>query len=272
MNPLLRSVAVVPLLGLCTALTAQEGGKPTPPAPKTDKVTSQTPPKDQDAAAMAKDPAIKAIDKFISEQKIDKTGAQWKTQLVEPPKQSFDPATDYFLDMQTSVGALRIRLLPSEAPMHVTCGLYLARLGFYDGLSFHRIIPDFMAQGGDPLGSGSGGPGYTIEGEFGSGRKHDKPGLLSTANTGQPKSDGSQFFLTFVKTPWLDNRHTIWGEVVDGMDTVKALEKLGNREGRVANPPKIEKVTVSLAPKAKPADDKAKEGGDKPKEGGDKGK
>ncbi len=260
----------VPFLGLCTLLTAQEGEKPKPQDPV--KVTSQTPPKDQDAKTLANDPAIKAIDKFIDEKNIDKKAEGWKTRLPEPPKVTFDPNADYFFAMKTSEGDVRIRLLPAEAPMHVSAGLFLARLGFYDGLSFHRIIPKFMAQGGDPLGRGSGGPGFFMDGEFASGRKHDKPGLLSMANTGQPKSDGSQFFLTFVPTPWLDNKHTIWGEVVEGMETLKALEKLGTSpNGTTTKPVKIETVTVAVV-KSKPAETpKDADKGDK-KSGGEQGK
>jgi len=151
--------------------------------------------------------------------------------------------------------------------MHVASGIYLARLGFYDGLVFHRIIPGFMAQGGDPTGSGSGGPGYMMDGEFLGNKKHDKPGLLSMANTGRPRSDGSQFFLTFVPTPHLDGRHSIWGEVVEGMDAVKALEGKGSREnnGMLKTPLKIVKTWITTAAKkGAPATDKPT---DKPKEG-----
>ncbi|HEB52328.1 MAG TPA: peptidylprolyl isomerase [bacterium] len=167
---------------------------------------------------------------------------------------------DYFWHVETSEGGLKIRYLVDEAPMHCTSGIYLARLGFYDGLVFHRIIPQFMAQGGDPLGRGNGGPGYFMDGEFQSGRKHDRPGLLSMANTGRPRSDGSQFFLTFVPTPWLNGKHTIWGEVVEGMDTLKKLEKLGTRAGRPTRTPKIERSWVEVVPKKLP-----EKGGDGPK-------
>jgi cyclophilin family peptidyl-prolyl cis-trans isomerase len=115
-----------------------------------------------------------------------------------------------------------IRLHADTAPKHVASAIYLVRLGYYDGLIFHRVIPEFMAQGGCPSGTGSGGPGYQMAGEFDGGRKHDKPGMLSTANSG-PGTDGSQFFLTFVKTPHLDGKHTIFGEVVSGMETVDKI-------------------------------------------------
>ncbi len=265
MSKLLRNVCI-PFFGLCTLLPAQEGAKEKPKeAPKAE---AQAPAKDD---ATAKDPAVAAIDKFIAEKNIDKKGANWKSSLPEPPKVAFDANTDYFWHVETEVGTFKIRYLADVAPMHVTSGIYLARLGFYDGLGYHRIIPGFMAQGGDPTGTGSGGPGYTMDGEFGGGKKHDKPGLLSMANTGRPKSDGSQFFVTFVPTPHLDGRHTIWGEVVEGMDTVKALEGKGAREnnGMLKTPIKINKTWISVAPKAKAAEKPADKPADK-KDGGDK--
>ena len=140
--------------------------------------------------------------------------------------------------------------------MHVSSGIYLARLGYYDGLTFHRVIPRFMAQGGCPIGSGSGGPGYQFEGEFDAKVKHDKPGILSMANAG-PGTDGSQFFLTFLPTPHLDGRHTVWGEVVDGKDTLKALEGKGREENNGQLPRndqiKIVRTWVQVAPKKEPA-------------------
>ena len=105
--------------------------------------------------------------------------------------------------------------------------MFLTEKGFYDGTIFHRVIPDFMAQGGDPLGTGTGGPGYQYAGEINPNVKHDRPYLLSMANAGRPNTDGSQFFITFKPTPWLDGKHTIFGEVVEGQDTVKKLEAAG---------------------------------------------
>jgi cyclophilin family peptidyl-prolyl cis-trans isomerase len=127
--------------------------------------------------------------------------------------------------------------------MHVSSTIYLTRLGFYDGSSFHRVITGFMAQGGDPLGNGTGGPGYQYGGEFSPSVKHDKGGLLSMANAG-PGTDGSQFFLTFVPTPWLDGRHTIFGEVVSGQETLKALEKGGTQQGRPTESLQLTKATI----------------------------
>jgi cyclophilin family peptidyl-prolyl cis-trans isomerase len=138
-----------------------------------------------------------------------------------------------------------IQFLPETAPMHVTSFIYLTKLGFYDGLSFHRVIPGFMAQGGDPIGNGTGGPGYNFNGEFAPGVKHDRGGLLSMANAGAG-TDGSQFFLTFVETPWLDGKHTIFGKVVEGMETLKALEASGTPNGRTTEPLSMTKVTIEV--------------------------
>jgi peptidyl-prolyl cis-trans isomerase B (cyclophilin B) len=254
MNQLLRTV-VIPFLGLCPLLCAQEGEKPKPQdPPKAEKAAGQAPPKDKNAAALAKDPAIKAVDKFIDEKNIDKKAADWKTRLPQPPKLEFDANTDYFWHLDTEVGPITIRYMPEVAPMHVSSGIYLARLGFYDGLGFHRIIPGFMAQGGDPLGTGGGGPGYRMAGEF-QGKSHDKPGILSMANAG-PGTDGSQFFITFGKNTGLDNGYTIWGEVVEGMETLQPLAAKGRADnnGMIAKPVKINKTWVSVAPKAKAAE------------------
>jgi cyclophilin family peptidyl-prolyl cis-trans isomerase len=110
-------------------------------------------------------------------------------------------------------------------------------------LAFHRVITGFMAQGGCPLGTGTGGPGYQYGGEFSPSVKHNTPGLLSMANAG-PNTDGSQFFLTFVPTPWLDGKHTVYGKVVEGLDTLSKLEAAGSESGRTSEPLRIESVTI----------------------------
>jgi cyclophilin family peptidyl-prolyl cis-trans isomerase len=170
------------------------------------------------------DVALETLRGFIAKQKIDTKQPGWKTRLPKPPKASFDPAHSYYWNLDTNVGKVKVKLLPKVAPMHVSSTIYLTELGFYDDVPFHRVIAGFMAQGGDPLGRGTGGPGYQYSGEFDPKLKHDKPGLLSMANAG-PGTDGSQFFLTFVATPWLDGKHTLFGEVVEGMGTVKELER-----------------------------------------------
>ncbi|MBL4629806.1 MAG: peptidylprolyl isomerase, partial [Paraglaciecola sp.] len=145
----------------------------------------------------------------------------------------------------TNKGEIVIKLMPDVAPMHVSSTIYLTSIGFYDNIIFHRIIPGFMAQGGDPLGNGSGNPGYKYAGEFSDEVKHTKGGLLSMANSG-PNTDGSQFFLTFKATPWLDGKHTIFGEVTQGMDVVESIEKLGSRNGKTSEQVSIVKATISV--------------------------
>ena len=188
---------------------------------------------------------MEQIDQFIASAKIDTNAPGWKTALPKPPAATFDPARTYVARMVTNKGTILIEFLPEVAPLHVSNFIYLSKLGFYDGIAFHRVITGFMAQGGCPLGTGTGNPGYSFDGEFGGSAKHDKAGRLSMANAG-PGSDGSQFFLTFVPTPHLDGKHTIFGQVVEGMDTLKKLEAGGSQTGRTTEPLKMEKVTIEV--------------------------
>jgi len=118
----------------------------------------------------------------------------------------------------TDRGPIKVELYPDKAPLTVANFVNLVRRGFYDGLKFHRVIPDFMIQGGCPEGSGRGGPGYKFEDEANNGVRHER-GVLSMANAG-PNTNGSQFFITHVATPWLDGKHTVFGKVVEGLDVV----------------------------------------------------
>jgi len=136
---------------------------------------------------------------------------------------------------QTSKGDIRVNLMEDVAPLTVANFVNLVQRGYYDGLSFHRVIPDFMIQGGCPLGTGTGGPGYKFKDEFSSKVKHDAPGKLSMANAG-PGSNGSQFFITHVPTPWLDGKHTIFGEV-QGDDDQAVVDKIAKGDT-------IETITV----------------------------
>jgi len=128
-----------------------------------------------------------------------------------------DTSNEILAEMNTSKGVINIRLYPQQAPVTVANFVNLARRGFYDGLSFHRVIDNFMIQGGCPLGSGTGGPGYRFEDECTPELRHDAPGKLSMANAG-PGTNGSQFFITHVETPWLDGKHTVFGSVVSNDD------------------------------------------------------
>jgi peptidyl-prolyl cis-trans isomerase B (cyclophilin B) len=119
--------------------------------------------------------------------------------------------------IKTNKGDIKLKLFPDKAPVTVANFVNLSNRGYYNDLKFHRVIPDFMVQGGCPRGDGTGGPGYNFEDEFCAELRHDKPGKLSMANAG-PKTNGSQFFITHVPTPWLDNNHTVFGEVIGDED------------------------------------------------------
>ncbi len=197
------------------------------------------------AGAAGKGDALKSIESFIEMQQVDKANPKWRLRLAKPPVASFDAAKKYFWKLETNVGSMKIELFPDIAPMHVTSTIYLTRLGFYDGLSFHRVINGFMAQGGDPIGNGTGGPGYQYAGEFSKDKKgrHTRKGLLSMANAG-PGTDGSQFFLTFTATPHLDDKHSIFGEVVEGKGTLDELEQRGSPSGKTKEPLSIKRAEI----------------------------
>jgi len=191
------------------------------------------------------DPAIAAIDTFIADQGIDKGRGDWKQNLSKPPQVEFDSSASYFWNITTNVGDIKVRLLPEIAPMHVSSTIFLSRLGFYDDVIFHRVIDGFMAQSGDPIGRGTGGPGYEYGGEFSKSARHDRPNLLSMANAG-PDTDGSQFFLTFCPTPHLDDNHTIFGEIVEGAETMGELEKRGSSSGTTSEKLLMNTTTISV--------------------------
>ena len=127
------------------------------------------------------------------------------------------------ITIKTSKGPIDVTMFPEDAPVTVTSFLHLASRGYYDGFAFHRVIPNFMIQGGCPLGTGTGDPGYKFECECKPSRKHDKPGILSMANAG-PNTNGSQFFITHLPTPHLDGKHTVFGEVTSGQDVVNSIK------------------------------------------------
>jgi len=200
---------------------------------------------DEAGTAASVDTALPAIRAFIAEQKVDRQSPGWREKLVEPPVATFASDRSYFWDLETNHGAIRIRFDPDLAPMHVTSAIYLTELGFYDGLRFHRVIPGFMAQGGCPLGTGTGGPGYQLDAEIHAKNQHQRFGLLSAANSG-PNTDGSQFFITFGPTAWLDTQHTIYGKVVRGTAAVRALEAAGSESGTPTAPLELIRATVSV--------------------------
>ena len=150
-------------------------------------------------------------------------GANMTQQYDSPPAMTIDTDKDYSAKfVLASGGEFTVDLFEKDAPVTVNNFVFLAREGFYDGVTFHRVIPGFMAQGGDPTGTGTGGPGYSFQDEFSPNLRHDKPGILSMANSG-PGTNGSQFFITFVPTPHLNDAHSVFGVVTEGMDVVNAI-------------------------------------------------
>ncbi len=145
-----------------------------------------------------------------------------RKQWSAPPEMQIDPSRSYTATLHTEKGDITLRLFADKAPRTVNNFVFLAREGFYDDTIFHRVIDNFMAQGGDPTGSGRGGPGYRFADEFHPDLKHDRPGILSMANAG-PNTNGSQFFITHVPTPWLDGKHSVFGEVIAGMDVLLSI-------------------------------------------------
>lgn len=146
--------------------------------------------------------------------------------------------------METTKGTMKIELFDDLVPKTTANFKKLIGQGFYDGLIFHRIIRDFMIQGGCPEGSGRGGPGYKFEDEFHKDLRHTDPGILSMANSG-PNTNGSQFFITTVPCPWLDGKHAVFGKVIDGLDILKAIESSPTGPGdRPVEDIKMIKVTV----------------------------
>ena len=143
--------------------------------------------------------------------------------------------SDLTADIKTNRGTIHLKLFADQTPMTVASFANLAKRGYYDGLTFHRVIPDFMIQGGCPNGDGRGGPGYKFGDEFVSGLKHDRPGILSMANAG-PGTNGSQFFITHGPTPWLDGKHTVFGAVI-GPDDQKVVDSIRGED-------KIESITI----------------------------
>jgi cyclophilin family peptidyl-prolyl cis-trans isomerase len=143
-------------------------------------------------------------------------------QWSKPPEMQIDPKKKYTARMETDKGTMLIELFADRVPKTVNNFVFLAREGFYDGVMFHRVISNFMVQGGDPTGSGRGGPGYKFEDEFDSSLRHDRRGVLSMANAG-PNTNGSQFFITHGPTPHLNDRHSVFGQVVEGLDVLMSI-------------------------------------------------
>ncbi len=233
------SVAVILLLALSMLAACAMPGGPTPEA-AVDATTEAAP------EAAAPDAAAPAV--------ADEVAAR-DGMYDAAPEMTIDPAKYYYATLKTEHGDIKVQLYADRAPMTVNNFVFLAREGFYDNTTFHRVLQDFMAQAGDPTGTGMGGPGYEFADEFWPGATFDRRGLLAMANAG-PGTNGSQFFITFAPTPWLDGNHTIFGEVIEGDDV---LSKLTLRDPASATEPgdliqtiTIEEGDTSLLPTPTP--------------------
>jgi peptidylprolyl isomerase len=166
-------------------------------------------------------------------------------QWSKPPEMTIDPKKNYMATITTPRGDIVITLRPDIAPQTVNSFVFLAREGFYDGLTWHRVLENFMAQGGDPTGTGSGGPGYRIPGEFSDKILFDGPGKVAMARTADPNSAGSQFFITTAACTWLNKQYAIFGEVTSGQDIVYGIP-LRDPAGRTSGEgEKLLKVTIT---------------------------
>ncbi|MBI3150910.1 MAG: peptidylprolyl isomerase [Chloroflexi bacterium] len=163
---------------------------------------------------------------------------QWTT----PPAMQIDPQKKYIARMETDNGTMVIELFADKTPVTVNSFVFLAREGFYDGIIFHRVIANFMVQGGDPTGTGRGGPGYKFQDEFHPSLKHDKRGILSMANAG-PGTNGSQFFITHGPTPHLNGKHSVFGQVIEGEDVLMSIPE---RDPNNVNAPVVKIIRVTI--------------------------
>jgi len=167
------------------------------------------------------------------------SGLQWSS----PPSIQIDPSISYEAVFTTDVGEFTVRLFPEQAPLTVNNFVFLARQGYYDNTTFHRVLPGFMAQGGDPTGTGMGGPGYEFVNED-SDLKFDKAGVVAMANAGRD-TNGSQFFITFVPTPQLNGDYTIFGQVISGMDVVNGITRRNPEQNPTSPGDAIESITIT---------------------------
>lgn len=161
--------------------------------------------------------------------------------MPAPPDVLPTANTAYDWVLETDLGTLRFALLGDVAPRHVISTMWLTRAGYYDGLTFHRVIQQFMAQGGCPEGSGRGSPGYRFGGEFAPSAAHDERGTLSMANAG-PGTDGSLFFITFAPTPFLNGKHTVFGKLIEGDSVLDAIEAIGTPPRSEGKPKQLVKI------------------------------
>lgn len=170
------------------------------------------------------------------------TSEERKTRF-SAPEQVLESGKEYRAQIETNKGIMVFELFPEQAPVTVNNFVFLALNRYYDGIVFHRVLEGFMAQTGDPTGTGTGGPGYEFADEFHSERSHTGVGVLSMANAG-PGTNGSQFFITFTDTPWLDGRHTVFGKLLEGAEVLDNLQRIDPDSRSKVTPDKMVKVTI----------------------------
>jgi cyclophilin family peptidyl-prolyl cis-trans isomerase len=172
-----------------------------------------------------------------------------RTSYSSPPAMILDLESNYVANFRTSQGNFTVELFAAQTPVTVNNFVFLAQQGFYDGLIFHRVIENFMIQGGDPTGTGAGGPGYKFQDEIVAGLVFDSPGKLAMANAG-PGTNGSQFFITVAATDWLNGNHTIFGEVTEGQNVVTSISRVTTDRGNVPlERVIIERIDITQSPR-----------------------
>lgn len=162
-----------------------------------------------------------------------------------PPPMTIDPTKSYTATITTPRGDIVVKLRPDLAPQTVNSFVFLSKEGFYNGLTWHRVLPNFMAQGGDPTGTGSGGPGYNVPDEFTDKVLFDRPGIVAMAHSAQPNSNGSQFFITTAAAPHLNKQYTVFGEVVQGQDVVNGIPLRDPEQNPTTSGEQIVKITIT---------------------------
>ncbi|MCH8528365.1 MAG: peptidylprolyl isomerase [Kiritimatiellae bacterium] len=231
--------AVISLCFLHLFSFAETAPESSPPEPSPSE-SSPSEPSQGDAVTLMRE----SIERQREAGRIESERDGWRTRLPKFEAVAFEAGGTYQWILETSEGDITAELYPDVAPEHVRNVLYLSLLGFYDGLNFHRIIPGFMAQGGCPVGRGTGGPGYTVNLEVSRDRLHRGPGVLSMARSQQRNSAGSQFFITFADARSLDMQYSVFGRVVEGLEVVKALEAAGNPDPRSNGVPPRKNITI----------------------------
>jgi peptidyl-prolyl cis-trans isomerase B (cyclophilin B) len=236
---------VVALIAAAAAFFAVTGGNQEPKASASAKpTTSPSAPdgKPTKTGTVEPKPAPKTVACGAT---APSTATDAKPQFSNAPPISIDTTASYSATMKTSCGTIDLNLFPDKAPTAVNNFVFLARQGFFDGLRFHRVVPGFVIQGGDPLGDGTGGPGYQFANEVAKGEAFDRPGVLAMANSG-PDTNGSQFFITLDKTPNLTpQQYTIFGEVSRGLSTAERIARVPAENEQAAQSIYIDSVKVS---------------------------